>query len=502
MQRKKCHIVWFKRDLRLSDHAPLAKAIESNLPVLLCYFFEPSLMQAPQTDKRHWQFVYQSLLDLQKQLTKYEAQLHLLHTEVTDGLNILKEDFDIKSIYAHVEIGIATTFERDKKVKIWCNANGVIFQEYGQDGVIRGLKHRKNWEAHVAHFFKSNLVEPNLDKLNTLQIPKTALEKLSKETSYTDITTQPSIFQPGGETTAWKYFSSFVHKRASTYINDLSKPAASRLSSSRISPYLAYGNISARQLFRKSSVHKQQSPHSKMLEHFQTRLWWRSHYIQKLESEWQIEFEPINKGFIQLDRVLDERFEAWANAQTGVPMVDASMRCLKATGFINFRMRAMLITYATFTLWQDWRAVATHLARLFLDFEPGIHYAQIQMQAGLTGYHTMRIFNPIVQVRQHDPDGVFIKKWLPELNNIPSTLLATPWEMTLLEQKMYNCILGQDYPLPIVDYDLATREHKDKYWQIRQQPLVQNQLEAIWKRHCVPKNIKDYKSKRTPRQAS
>lgn len=491
MQRTACHIVWFKRDLRLSDHAPLAAAIETGLPVLLCYFYEPSLLQAPQTAQRHWQFVQQSLLDMQQQLSQYQAELYVFHCEVISGLDLLKTAFEIKGIYAHMEIGIAKTFERDKNVKKWCRKYDVAYQEYKQDGVIRGLKHRKNWEAQVEHFFKSPLTEPKLEQLNSIELPDKLFKQLTPPKSEISSTTN---LQPGGEVMGWKYFSSFVHKRAATYINDLSKPAASRLSSSRMSPYLAYGNLSAKQLFRKAEVHKTQAAYdTRMLEHFQTRLWWRSHYLQKLESEWQIEFEPINKGFLVLDRAVDDRFEAWATARTGIPMVDASMRCLEATGFINFRMRAMLITFATFTLWQDWRAVATHLAQLFLDFEPGIHYAQIQMQAGLTGYHTMRIFNPIVQAKQHDKEGVFIHKWLPELRDVPATLLAAPWKMTLLEQQMYNCILGKDYPEPIVDYESATRIHKEKYWHIRQQPAVQRQLEVIWKRHCVPKNVQEYK---------
>lgn len=490
IQKQLCNIVWFKRDLRLTDHAPLSAAIVAGSPILLCYFFEPSLLRTPQYSARHWQFAQQSLSDLQERLKSYNnAILHIFKTEVITGFEQIRQHFEVNTIFSHMEIGIAATFERDKAVKQYCQQHQIEWKEYSQDAVIRGLKSRTHWEKQVEHFLQQPLEHPDLKHLKTVQLPECKPFDWSKKN-----TILPS-FQPGGETMGRKYFSSFVHHRAANYIHQISKPEASRASSSRVSPFLAYGNLSMRQLYQAVESHKPSSKHVPMLEHFQTRLWWRSHYLQKLESQWQMEHEPINKGFLALDRTLDERFEAWATAKTGFPIVDASMRCLEATGYINFRMRAMLVTFATFTLWQDWKAVATHLARLFLDFEPGIHYPQIQMQAGLTGYHTMRIFNPIVQAEKHDPDGVFIKKWLPELQNIPPKLLPEIWKMTALEQRFYGCVLGKDYPKAIVDYEVATRFNKERYWNLRNQPDIQNQLEAIFALHCIPKNIKEYQEK-------
>ena len=265
------------------------------------------------------------------------------------------------------------------------------------------------------------------------------------------------------------------------------------MSCSRLSPYLAYGNISCREIWQVTDRAKN-SENSWGLDNFQTRLWWRSHYLQKLESMWQLEFAPINRGMKQLDRSQDETlFNAWATGNTGFPMVDASMRCLIHNGWINFRMRAMLVTFATFALWLDWRLVATHLARLFLDFEPGIHYPQIQMQAGLTGYHTLRIFNPTVQCREHDADGFFLKEWLPELSNLQAPQIYEPWKISPMEESFFNFKIGIDYPTPIVDYDKATKINKDKYWTIRQSNQVIRELPAVWNKMCLPKNIEEYK---------
>jgi deoxyribodipyrimidine photo-lyase len=205
-----------------------------------------------------------------------------------------------------------------------------------------------------------------------------------------------------------------------------------------------------------------------------------------MESDYEMEWLDTNRAFRDLPRGQDERlFTAWSEGLTGYPMVDASMRCLQATGYVNFRMRAMLVTFWSFTLWQDWRTGARHLARLFLDFEPGIHYPQWQMQSGTTGYGTLRIYNPTVQCERHDPAGDFIRRWIPELKNVPPPLLFEPWKMTALDQKWYSCTIGMDYPAPVVEFESATRTAKDRYWAFRQSPAVQEALPGIWGRLCV-----------------
>lgn len=494
MEKEVINIVWFKRDLRIRDHQPLQLAVENQQPTLLLYCFEPQLTQKADYDDRHGRFIFESLIDLQGQLGAFGLELHFIYNEIIDTLNHIRHYFQIQHIYAHQETGQKVTFDRDIAVKRYCQTNHIKWIECLQDGVFRGLKNRKTWKVDFERFINSGLIHPNLKHLKKLKIPAGLKAKLYRNPIPKKFQQKVPGFQPGGATMAYRYLNSFFEKRASQYSRHLSKPELSRKSCSRLSPYIAFGNISIREIWRQSKSRQSHPELGWHLKNFQSRVWWRSHYMQKLESNWKMEFEPINSGFKQLDRHGNAAFfEAWRTGNTGEPMIDASMRCLLATGWINFRMRAMLATYATFTLWLDWKLVATHLAKVFLDFEPGIHYPQFQMQAGLTGYHPLRIYNPLVQAEQHDPDGTFIKKWVPELRSIPPPLLFEPWKMTPLDQSFFHCKIGKHYPAPIVDYNKSTKINKDKYWIIRNLEATKKELPKIWHRLCLPESIQSYK---------
>ena len=505
MKRPVINIVWLKRDLRLRDHASLRAAIRDGRPTVLLYCFEPSLIATPQSDVRHWRFVRQSLDDMNRRLLSFGQRILTVHDEVMPTLDWLHTHFAIQNLWSHEEVGLKITFDRDKAVKRFCTVHGIAYREFGQDGILRGQQHRDGWTDFVQQHFTSPIVEVDLKDLpgppafggfaHTESVNHHLLDPAI-------LTDQPEM-QVGGETLAWRYLQSFLTDRYRNYSRTLSKPTGSRRSCSRMSPYLAYGNVSVRELWQWCDRQRQSVRDEYNLPNFQSRLYWRSHYLQKMESYWQLEFEAINPALNDLDRQHNPEFlNAWTAGRTGFPMVDASMRCLAATGWLNFRMRAMLITFTTFALWLDWRPVAERLARLFLDFEPGIHYPQIQMQAGLTGYHLLRLFNPTHQIRQHDPDGGFVKHWVPELRDVPAHLLAEPWRLTPMEQAFYSCRIGTDYPHPIVDYDAAVRRNKARYWKLRQQPAVKAELPAIWRRLCVATDIGRYQKELLTSEAS
>jgi deoxyribodipyrimidine photo-lyase len=160
------------------------------------------------------------------------------------------------------------------------------------------------------------------------------------------------------------------------------------------------------------------------------------------------------------------------------------MRCLHTTGWINFRMRAMLVSFFCHHLYQDWRAGTYHLARLFLDYEPGIHYPQFQMQAGTTGVNTVRMYNPVKQSLDHDPEGAFIKTWVPELRSVPIEHIHAPQLMSAEEQTACGLIIGTDYPAPIIELESAARHAREAIWGHRKKDEVKAEGKRIVATHA------------------
>jgi deoxyribodipyrimidine photo-lyase len=173
------------------------------------------------------------------------------------------------------------------------------------------------------------------------------------------------------------------------------------------------------------------------------------------------------------------KLHAWADGKTGFPFIDAAMRYLTATGWINFRMRAMLMSFAAYDLWLPWQEAGLVLARRFLDYEPGIHWPQCQMQSGETGINTVRIYSPVKQSRDQDADGAFIRSWVPELADVPVAHIHEPWLMSP-EQRALLC---PQYPPPIVDHKAASAAAKERIFGLRRKPAARTEADAVQHKH-------------------
>ncbi len=467
------HVVWFKRDLRVVDHAPLLEASRRG-PVLPLYVIEPELWSQADTSARQWEFAAESLLELRQALAELGQPLLLRVGAVIPLLERLRRRVAIAGLWSHEETGNAWTFQRDLALGVWCRERGIAWHELPQNGVVRRLRSRDGWARRWE------------ERLGAEPLPPPArLQPLAGDWTPGEIPSAAALGlepdpcpgrQRGGRQAALELLESFVRLRGRGYARGLSSPLTATSACSRLSPHLAFGTLSLREVVQASR--RGGGPRA-----FEERLHWHCHFIQKLESEPELEFREAHPAYAGLRQTDPERLMAWSQGRTGWPFVDACMRALRAEGWINFRMRAMLMAVASQHLWIHWRDSGLVLARLFVDYEPGIHWPQCQMQAGVTGINIVRMYNPIKQGVDHDPQGLFLRRWLPELEKVPAVHLHTPWTMGETEQRNAGCVLGIDYPLPLLDHQQAAREAREKVWAVRQGEAFRRTADAIQQRH-------------------
>ena len=476
-------VVWFKRDLRTTDHRPLAQAAASGA-VLPLYVVEPEYWRLPDTSTRQWLALRSALVELSERLTSLGAPLIVRVGRVTDVLQKIHAAVGISRLLAQEETGNLWTFRRDLAVRAFCDRQRIPFEEYSQTGVIRGAGARSRWAAHFTRFIDEAVVpEPAwiqpVPAARVSAIPTTAALGLQSDGCIAP--------QSGTRRCAIDLLDSFFAGRGADYRQGMSSPLGAASCCSRLSVPLATGAISVREVLRYVYAERErlqalplpQRPVSlTAVASLVARLHWRGHFMQKLESEPEAEarsFHPAHEQARSSAGGSDDALAAWAAGQTGIPFIDACMRSLIDTGWLNFRMRAMLQSFASHHLDLDWRASGEQLAQRFTDYEPGIHWPQVQMQSGQTGINTPRIYNPVKQGLDQDPDGRFTRQWLPELAGVPLPLLQTPW-----------CWEGSQnlrYPAPIIDHLAAARAAKARLTSLRHSAGYPDAALEVFRKH-------------------
>lgn len=480
--RRGLNVVWFKRDLRIADHRPLAQAAQAG-PVLPLYIVEPGLWAQPDASGRQWAFASESLTELQTALAALGQPLVVLVGDAVEVLQRLHTDHGVAALWSHEETGNGWTYARDRAVGAWARSTGVPWHEARQFGVIRRLKSRNGWARAW-----------DRDMAQSVTPPPPALEPLSgvwptRIPPAADLRLDPDpcpYRQPGGRAAGLATLDSFLHRRGRDYRFQMSSPVTAFEASSRLSPHLTWGTLSMREVAKASWARMRDlsdaaDPDARRwrasLVSFMGRQHWHCHFMQKLEDEPRIEFETFHPAYAGLrpEPADPHRLAAWRQGRTGLPFVDACMRALDQHGWLNFRMRAMLMSVASYHLWLPWRETGLHLARKFVDYEPGIHWSQAQMQSGTTGINTMRVYNPVKQGLDHDPDGRFIRAYLPELAAVPDPFLHEPW--------LWPGAGGLDYPAPIVDHVAAARTARQALSAVRKRPDHRAAADAVADRH-------------------
>lgn len=487
------NVVWFKRDLRCYDHEPLEQAVESGEPVLCLFVFEPIITQADTFDDLHRRFIVDCLRDLHQGLAALGLSLQIRHGNMLDVLEAIEAQLGtISTLRSHEETGEMVTYVRDRAVSGWCRRNNVTWVQVPQNGVIRGPYSRDGWSRRWQQRMSTSRIHvPALS--HEAQAHLSTPEDLGGLVGLEQLPAGRSDVQRGGTQAAKTLLGSFLTDRGVDYRKAMSSPVSGWSACSRLSPHIAWGTLSIRDIYQRARERQRELREDKnrdprwlqSLSSFQGRLRWHCHFMQKLEDEPELEFENMCRIYdgIREDDFKPSLFDAWCAGQTGYPMVDACMRALHQHGWINFRMRAMLVSFASYHLWLDWRPTSRYLARHFLDYEPGIHYPQFQMQSGVTGINAVRIYSPAKQLTDHDPSGDFVRRYVPELANVPTEYLAEPHKMTRDEQLKAGCRIGATYPKPLVDHKTAVAAAKRRIYRQRSGKEASEERRAVYERH-------------------
>ena len=460
-------VFWFKRDLRLEDNSPFSEAVKAG-PVLPIFIHEPDIICARDYAVQHHEFIAESLEELSHNLAIRGIALKEFSGSAPATLETIWQHHPFVDLWSHQEVGNGASYARDKAVAAWCRGRGVTWHQLPQNGVIRGTsgsRSQRQWLAQLEDY----MAEPPLAApakmmptiLDAVMLPSD--DKLSPAGE-----DKPGRLR-GGRARAMKLLDTFLNQRILQYPSDISSPLTAETGCSRLSPYLAYGVLSAREVVaamnkRIDLLDEGASTYERerlvnALRFFADRLRWRFGYFQNMESQPQLEFENLNRRMdgLRESEFNQAYFSAWKDAKTGYPMVDAAMEMLRHTGWVNMRMRGMLLSFAVNDLWLHWREPALFLAQEFLDYEPAIHYNQMQIHAGTAGGPHTLTYNVVKQAQDLDAGGVFVRRWLPVLRDVPFEYIFEPWTMPDSVQATCGVKIGLNYPAPVVNASAASR---------------------------------------------
>ncbi|MEC8108546.1 MAG: deoxyribodipyrimidine photo-lyase/cryptochrome family protein [Pseudomonadota bacterium] len=459
-------IILLQRDLRLMDNPALFYGSKKRNYCVI-YVYDKNYWESYGRSSRQLKFAIDCLSELDKNLKRINSKV-FVHEGSFESLGVvIKREFSnfnihlnhcTDNIYHREDIKKFIKSFNDKEIKIYDNF-GLQLKEFNRD----------TWSRDWNKIMSKTLLEiPEISNFNK-KIPLQEFKDFEKK----NIIEKHELneFQIGGEKLALELLNSFFEYRANGYRKKMSCPNEAETACSRLSPHIAFGSISLRKVYQALSDALITSNFKNDLYSFKKRLHWHCHFIQKLETEPELEYKSMHPHCDKLREIEDkELIEKWINGETGFPFLDACLIYLRKTGWINFRMRAMIMSFASYNLWQPWQLTSPLLAELFTDFEPGIHISQVQMQSGVTGINLPRIYSVYKQSFDQDPSAEWIKSIIPSLKKIDLDLI-------------HNAELKDIYLEKIVDPKKTAAKARESVWSMRKNTEFKKLAKEVFIKH-------------------
>jgi len=441
-------LVWHRNDLRVHDNAALAAAAADGTahPV---FVFDPRFYRSGRVCDGRLEFLHESLAQLDDAYRDRGGRLAFRHGDPVSVLTDLLPEFD----RIHVNAGPTSGYARERDAAL---ADHDAVRWFEDDPIVREGDTRDGWSEGAEAYFEA---EPHDPPATVGEGPESTTIAAVEERYGVD--SEKDRRHRGGHRRARERLVAFG-EGVDRYVGGISAPAAAEERTSQLSPYFKFGCLSLREAYQHVA---EASGDDRAVEMFHSRLFWNGHFRQKLADDPKATERAVNPVFrgMNRDRHDPELAAAWREGRTGFPLVDASMRALTETGWLNFRMRAMCATFYTYVLRCYWKEGADWYYRHLLDADPGINYEQWQMQSGLVGVHPLRLYDPRKQVRDNDPDGTFVGRYVPELADFPVEYLDQPEKAPLAVQEECGVRIGEDYPYPVVDYERRRAEAREDW---------------------------------------
>jgi len=466
-------IWWIRRDLRLTDNPALDAALANADTVIPLFIIDPNLWRGEWFSQKRSSFLVASLKSLDEDLRTRGSQLIVRYGHPTQQLSKLASQLEVKGVFAELD-HTPYARQRDERIARVLPLNLVGGTSlYHPDTILKkdGTPYKvytpfmQRWKENTPPSLFDVLPAPKHialpDEITSTNLPDYIYQ--SEETGF-----------PAGEDAAQQLLAAFTDGPDApifSYAEQRNRPDLNN--TSKLSPYFKFGLLSIRQAVASafSAIQSARDENQrKSAEIWLNELIWREffsyilyHYPNSLRQAFRQEYRGLTWANDPVD------FDAWKAGKTGYPFVDAAMRQLANTGWMHNRARMVTASFLVKNLLIDWRWGEAWFMQNLLDGDPAANNGGWQWVAG-TGTDAapyFRIFNPITQSQKFDPTGKYIRYWVPELRSVPDRYIHTPWEMNPRDQHSSACIIGEDYPEPIIDLKYSRQRTLDAYQQAR-----------------------------------